>query len=662
MYGSAQVCTTLGQNPGTAFPVCGTDEFIQGTVPVCGTHTVPVQCGGVGILYEDKNPYWYKFTCFGAGTLGFTITPNNLNDDYDWQLFDITGRNPDDVYTDASLFVACNWSGNTSSQPGYTGITGASAEGNSLINCGGYDYPTFSAMPQLIEGHTYILLISHFSGDSQSGYSLSFKGGTANITDPTQPAVLSARAVCNGYEMIVVLNKKMKCTSAAVNGSDFTINTGAASIISATGIGCNTGFDMDSVLLTLDKPLPPGNYVITAKIGTDNNTLLDNCNRNLAPGSNVNVVVYPVQPTPMDSIAPIACAPNVLQLVFRNRMFCNSIAANGSDFKVTGPYPVTVSGAAGVCTNGLSTIINVTLNMPVVQAGIYKIELVKGTDSNTIIDECGQQTPAGATLNFNAADTVSASFSYRLLYGCTTDTIACTHDGRNGVNQWTWAFQDGITRTAQNASVMYATYGTKQIKLAVTNGVCSDTAAATVVLDNELKAQFTASPNVLCPEDASTYKDTSTGKIISWKWNFGNGQTSNIKTPPAQSYISTGRDNDVPVTLIVRNNHNCFDTAMLPVKVLYNCYIAVPTAFTPNGDNRNDYLYPLNAYKATNLEFKVYNRYGQLIFKTKDWTKKWDGAINGEPQGSGVYVWMLTYTHHDTGQKYSLQGTTVLIR
>jgi gliding motility-associated-like protein len=98
------------------------------------------------------------------------------------------------------------------------------------------------------------------------------------------------------------------------------------------------------------------------------------------------------------------------------------------------------------------------------------------------------------------------------------------------------------------------------------------------------------------------------------------------------------------------------------IKVFYNCYIAVPSAFTPNGDGLNDYLYPLNAYKADNLEFRVFNRWGQLVFETKDGTKKWDGTINGNPQPAGVYVWMLHYTNRDTGQIFSLKGTTVLLR
>src|SRR5678816_779851 len=95
---SAQTpCDTLGQNPGTAFPVCGTDTFSISSVPICGDKRVPGPCTNVPLT--DKNPFWYKFTCFSAGTLGFVITPNTLSDDYDWQLFDVTNRNPNDVYT-----------------------------------------------------------------------------------------------------------------------------------------------------------------------------------------------------------------------------------------------------------------------------------------------------------------------------------------------------------------------------------------------------------------------------------------------------------------------------------------------------------------------------------------------------------------------------------
>src|SRR5205809_292069 len=150
----SQQCTTLGQTPTTAFPVCGLSTFTQNSVPICGNTFIPGPCAADQLT--DKNPFWYRFTCYQAGTLGFLITPNVLSDDYDWQLFDITGHIPNDVFTDANLFVACNWSG-------LTGVTGASAAGTSLVNCGGNAFPLMSRMPSLILNHEYLLLISHWT-------------------------------------------------------------------------------------------------------------------------------------------------------------------------------------------------------------------------------------------------------------------------------------------------------------------------------------------------------------------------------------------------------------------------------------------------------------------------------------------------------------------
>jgi len=124
----AQGCSTLGQTPSTAFPVCGIDTFSQATVPLCSSHNLTVPGCNDGASYADRNPFWYVFTCYTAGTLGFLVTPNNLGDDYDWELFDITGHNPNDVFTDGSLLVTGNWAGTF-------GVTGASGGGVSFIQC-----------------------------------------------------------------------------------------------------------------------------------------------------------------------------------------------------------------------------------------------------------------------------------------------------------------------------------------------------------------------------------------------------------------------------------------------------------------------------------------------------------------------------------------------
>ena len=114
--------------------------------------------------------------------------------------------------------------------------------------------------------------------------------------------------------------------------------------------------------------------------------------------------------------------------------------------------------------------------------------------------------------------------------------------------------------------------------------------------------------------------------------------------------------------LIVKNTYGCYDTATAPVKVVFSCFIAVPTAFTPNNDGLNDYLYPLVAYKATKLQFSIYNRFGERVFYSENWEKKWNGRYKGRDADVGTYVWVLRYTHTDTGKQVEQKGTSILIR
>ncbi|HVZ98183.1 MAG TPA: gliding motility-associated C-terminal domain-containing protein, partial [Chitinophagaceae bacterium] len=141
-----------------------------------------------------------------------------------------------------------------------------------------------------------------------------------------------------------------------------------------------------------------------------------------------------------------------------------------------------------------------------------------------------------------------------------------------------------------------------------------------------------------------------------------NGHTSSLQNPPPQFFMTSGTTaTGYQVRLIISDSAGCYDTASRLIRSVPNCYIAVPNAFTPNGDGLNDYLYPLNAYRATDLTFKVYNRFGQLMFQTHDWTQKWDGLVRGEPQPMGVYVWVLQYTD-EKNKKVFLKGFTTLIR
>ena len=651
-FTQAQVCTTLGQNPQTAFPVCGTSVFKQGVVPICGNRNVPSSCVSIAAPITDKNPFWYSITCFEDGTLGFIIQPDKNSEDYDWQLFDVTGRNPAEVYTNSSLFVACNWSGES-------GTTGASLAGSSLTVCAGYGQPLFSAMPDLKKGHKYLLLVSHFS-DSQSGYSLSFQDGTAVITDPLTPAVQKADATCEN-QLTIVLNKKMKCSSLAANGSDFSILPNNSAVISASSINCNNSFEMDTVLLVLRDPLQPGNYKLRVNNGTDGNTLLDNCDRLVPVGSNIDFTVLPRNPIPFDSIVPFKCSPAQLRVVLKNNILCSSVATDGSDFIIDGPTNIRVLKATGICTAGNTFSIDLNLSQPIVTGGDYSLRLVRGGDNNTLLDVCGLGIPAGSTIPFKVSNTVSAQFDYQLLKGCITDTLVASHINRNNVNSWIWVF-DGIKQNGNGDVVkIYNTTGKKNVQLIVSNGLCQDSTQTEITITPKLIALFEATP-VVCPEDSAFFVNLSTGDAIRWEWNFDNGKTYNQSNPPAQYYPPKGNNANYNPSLTIWDAKGCSSNASRIISVIANCNIDLPSAFTPNGDGLNDFFYPLNAYKTKNLVFKVFNRFGQVIFESHDWQQKWDGKVGGKEQSTSSFTWTLSYQIEGIDKQYFRKGVVSLIR
>src|SRR5262249_4078939 len=158
---------------------------------------------------------------------------------------------------------------------------------------------------------------------------------------------------------------------------------------------------------------------------------------------------------------------------------------------------------------------------------------------------------------------------------------------------------------------IYPATGDHDIELIVTNGTCKDTASEKIKLDNKVVASFDVK-DVFCPEDEVKLDNTSTGTVHQWQWTLGGGITSDQHEPLPFHYPVTGRDADYTIRLIASNTAlNCKDSASKRIRILGNCFIAVPTAFTPNGDGLNDYLYPNNALKADHLLFSVYNRYGQ---------------------------------------------------
>lgn len=642
--------SSLGQNPSTAFPVCGSNVFEQSSVSICGGQLTPNSVCDAAT--SAVNPYWYRFTCYKTGTLGFLILPNSFVSDYDWQIYDITNRDPEQVYSNPQWVIAANWSG-------LAGVTGTGTSGDKVIECDNYT-PNISAMPTIIEGRTYLLLVSHFTR-SQSGYKLVFNNGTAIISDSRQPNFTSAKSDCNGNTITISLNKPILCKSIAPNGSDFSINSNVSKIVSASSVSCSGSFTTDSIRLVLNTAVPEGNYNITMEQGNDGNTLLDVCNAAIYVGERVLVNVSKSDAVQISNLSPAICKPAFIDVMLTGSVKCNSLAADGSDFYITGKETVSIVKSESInCDNNLTSGIRLFFNKPIQVGGNYKVGLKKGSDGNTLLNTCEVESSIGQEIDYIVSDTVNANIVNKTGTSCIAETLQLLNDGNNNINVWRWRLNDEIVSTSNSYEIKNKP-GIYPISLFVSNGICTD---STFLLfdnkDNKITAKIEG-PSVACPLGASVFKANGKGSISQYEWDFGNGFTSELKVSPAQNYPVLDHPAYYNIRLIVKNDEGCKDTAFHSLKISSDCYIAIPNGFTPNGDGLNDYLYPLNGYLARQLNFSVYNRFGQKIWETTNWTRKWDGTFNGKPQPTSTYIWYLAYTD-EAGVAVKLNGSVNLLR
>jgi len=131
---------------------------------------------------------------------------------------------------------------------------------------------------------------------------------------------------------------------------------------------------------------------------------------------------------------------------------------------------------------------------------------------------------------------------------------------------------------------------------------------------------------------------------------------------PNPKAVYDGSFDSIRYALTVTDSIGCGDEATVLVKIFKtNPKIFVPTAFTPNGDGKNEYVAPI-AVGISRLDyFRIYNRWGQMVFQTTVNGQGWDGTISGQPQATGTYVWIVQGTDF-TGKVVFGKGTVTLIR
>lgn len=152
------------------------------------------------------------------------------------------------------------------------------------------------------------------------------------------------------------------------------------------------------------------------------------------------------------------------------------------------------------------------------------------------------------------------------------------------------------------------------------------------------------------------FEDMSSGEVIIWEWDLGDGATSTEQNP-SHVYSKKGT---FTVTLKTTDSIGCQSVYSILVDVKDDYLLMMPNAFTPDGV-KNQYYKPMHRGLAS-LDFYVFNTWGELIYHSDSLEDLgWDGTLNGKPAPNGNYVYKVKYQTR-SGNVFDEGGVFILIR
>ncbi len=143
---------------------------------------------------------------------------------------------------------------------------------------------------------------------------------------------------------------------------------------------------------------------------------------------------------------------------------------------------------------------------------------------------------------------------------------------------------------------------------------------------------------------------------IRYTWTPPNGLSDTRSATPTALY-----DKDMTYTVTAYTKEGCTGTDDIFVRFIKGPEIYIPNAFSPNGDGHNDIFRPIPVGIVTTNYFRVYDRWGKLMYSSTEYMKGWDGTLKGEQAPVGTYVWMVEGV--DINKKtLTYKGTVTLVR
>jgi gliding motility-associated-like protein len=223
------------------------------------------------------------------------------------------------------------------------------------------------------------------------------------------------------------------------------------------------------------------------------------------------------------------------------------------------------------------------------------------------------------------------------------------------ITNYVYDFSGLATSTAINPTFVFPSSGVYNVSLTTTSNFgCTASTILPVNVNAIPNADFNINPNPALINQNVTFTDVTSGQIVAWQWNFGDGEGDNQEITNHE-YDQGGI---FTVSLMVTDSVGCMDTISKSISI--TLLPVLPSGFTPNGDNEND-VFIIRGGPFQSVDFKVYNNWGQLIFESNDQAVGWDGTYKGEDAPLGVYTWTFVV---DMGGGFIVKesGDVTLIR
>ena len=273
--------------------------------------------------------------------------------------------------------------------------------------------------------------------------------------------------------------------------------------------------------------------------------------------------------------------------------------------------------------------------------GLHQLKLVVSSIYN-----CGPPDTATASFIIKPIPVVDAFFRD----ACIKEILpfaALQTDTETTISQWNWKVQHERLN-GQNVQHSFSLPGDYMVSLWATanNGCTSDTITKTIKIT---RAMIVANDTTIVSNMPAQLHVSANGTVA---WNPAIG----LSNPFIEKPIAT-LNNHQQYVITVTTPEGCTAEDDMNVKVYEGPAIYVPSAFTPNGDNKNEILLPVYAGMKELKQFSVFNRWGQLLFCTSNMQQGWDG----KKALAGTYVWTIEAVNY-LGKPVLLKGTVTIIK